>query len=129
MERIDFLKFMVELPFVGSIAAKGLQKAKRRPRYLLNKFYVAGFQYYEGTSIIGDIQPGESLQLTADSDNYYDPFAVKIIRNGAMLGHVPRSDNKHISRLLQQHIRLACKVAQVHPKEETWKMLKVHIYL
>jgi hypothetical protein len=129
MKRVDFLKMLVGLPIVGTIAAKRLQKTERRPRYLLNKFYVAGFQYYEGTAVIGDIQRGDSLRLTADTANYYDKFAVKITRKGTMLGHVPRTDNKHISRLLQQGIKLRCKVAHANPDRETWKMLKVSVYL
>jgi hypothetical protein len=129
MERVDFLNMLVGLPLVGTIAARRLQKTEQRPRYLLNKFYVAGFQYYKGPSIIGDIHPGELLRLVSEPSNNYDKFAVKIIRGGTMLGHVPRTDNKHISRLLQQNIDLHCRVAQVNPDWETWEMLKVKIYL
>jgi hypothetical protein len=130
MERIDFLKNVLGLPFgIGTIAAKKLQKTEQAPRCLLNKFYVAGFQYYKGPSIIGTIKTGETLKLIAGRENYYDQFAVKIMRKGLMLGHVPRTDNKHISRLLQQNIKLCCKVAQVNPDRETWQMLKVRIYL
>jgi hypothetical protein len=75
------------------------------------------------------VQPGEKLDLTADPDNPFDRFAVKITRKGTMLGHVPRTDNKHISRLLRQEINLRCVVAEVNPERETWKMLKVELYL
>lgn len=61
--------------------------------------------------------------------NEYDRFAVKIYRKGTMLGHIPRTDNKHISRLLQQNVELHCAVTEVNPARETWEMLRVEVYL
>jgi hypothetical protein len=129
MERIGFLKTLMGLPLVGAFAAKKLQKTKQRSEYLLNKFYIAGFQYYGGASIITEIKKDETLKLIVDSENSHDKFAVKVYREKQMLGHIPRTDNKHISRLLQQDVKLCCKVAQVNPDKETWEMLKVKIYL
>ncbi len=129
MKRITFLKSLLGLPFFGHELAQKLTSREKGPQYLLNKFYVAGFQYYSGPTFINQMQRGEELQLNAKSYNEYDRFAVEIWRNGTMLGHVPRTENKHISRLLQQKVDLYCFVSEVNPERETWKMLQVEIYL
>jgi hypothetical protein len=109
--------------------ASKLKEGSPDGKYLLDKFYVAGFQYYKGPSLIRQIKPGERLKLAARPQNSYDRFAVSIYRNEVMLGHVPRSDNKHISRLLQQGIPLHCNVIESNPNRETWKMLKAEVKL
>ncbi|HKK44847.1 MAG TPA: HIRAN domain-containing protein [Balneolaceae bacterium] len=129
MNRNIFLKALFHLPF-GGFLAKWYQSDSDGPAYLLNKFYVAGFQYYKGPSIIDSIGQGEWLQLKADPANEYDRFAVKILWDGEfMLGHVPHTDNRHISRLLQQNVSLYCTATEVNPKKETWEMLKVEVWL
>jgi hypothetical protein len=119
---------LLALPFGPYLIHKFLKGQNQSP-YLLNKFYVAGFQYYKGSSLINKMIAGEELELRAEPENNYDKFAVSIHRKGVMVGHIPRSDNKHISRLLQQSAELTCKVKEVHPGRETWKMCKVEIYL
>lgn len=128
MKRNSFLKALLGLPF-GGFLARQFQSESGRPKYLLNKFYVAGFQYYEGPSLIQDIEAGEQLILVVHPGNKYDKFAVEIYRNDVMLGHVPRTDNKHISRLLQQNVQLFCKAIEVNSDQEPWNMLKVEIWL
>lgn len=128
MKRNIFLKALFGLPF-GGILARQFQSESGRPKFLLNKFYVAGFQYYEGPSFIHEIEVGEQLILVVYPDNKYDKFAVEVYRNDIMLGHVPRTDNKHISRLLQQNVSLFCKVIEANPDQEPWNMLKVEIWL
>jgi hypothetical protein len=94
MERLEFLKLMLQVPFAGYWLSKRLQSNGTGRRYLMNRFYVAGFQYYEGPPLISDIKRGEKLHLKADPQNVYDRFAVAVYRRGIMLGYVPRSDNK-----------------------------------
>lgn len=45
------------------------------------------------------------------------------------LGYVPRTDNKHISRLILQNAGLTCRVAEVHPEERMWRMVRVEVGL
>lgn len=97
--------------------------------FLLNKFYIAGFQYYEGPSLAGRFHTGTPLSLRAEPENPYDPFAVEILLGRTKLGYVPRTDNKHISRLLVQNARLTCRVAEVDPDERTWRMVRVEVWM
>jgi hypothetical protein len=129
MKRSHFFKILSILPFGASLPAPKLKAGSPGHKYLLNKFYVAGFQYYKGASLINQIKPGEQLKLSADPRNSYDRFAVAVYRDGAMLGHVPQSDNKHLSKLLRQGIHLHCNVIESNPDRETWKMLKTEVRL
>lgn len=129
MKRNSFVKALLGWPLLSGPLARLFQSEEGQPEYLLNKFYVAGFQYYEGPAVIKGINEGEWLQLRVVPDNEHDRFAIKILQNGTILGHVPRTDNKHISRLLQQNVSLFCKVTEVNSGKETWEMLKVEVWL
>ena len=129
MKRSIFFKALFGLPFSGKLA-KHFKSESGKPKYMLNKFYVAGFQYYGGPSLINDIAEGEFLNLQSAPSNEYDRFALEVKRvDETMLGHVPRTDNRHISRLLRQNVSLYCKVTEVNPENEIWKMLRVEIWL
>jgi len=46
MKRIQFIRHLLALPFGPYLVHKFLKGQNQSP-YLLNKFYVAGFQYYK----------------------------------------------------------------------------------
>ena len=46
-----------------------------------------------------------------------------------MVGYVPRSDNRHISRLLQQGAPVTGQIIQIRPLAPAWKQLKVEVGL
>jgi len=77
----------------------------------------------------GRLKPGTLLKLTRGPRNPHDPFAVEIHLDKAKLGYVPRSDNKHISRLLEQGAKLECRVAEVDLEAEVWNMVKVEVLM
>lgn len=53
-------------------------------------FYVAGWRYYDGETVIKDLTKGTVLRLVLDPDNEFDPFAIKVLGpEDAMLGYVP----------------------------------------
>ncbi len=128
MLRRTFLRAFLSVPALGG-AFKLPSPPAGEPAVLLNQFSVAGFRFYDGPRLIGRIRVGERLTLVAEPDNPYDEFAMVILRNGRKLGYVPRSDNRHLSRLLRQGATLTCEVAAADPTEVTWQMLKVRVWL
>jgi hypothetical protein len=72
---------------------------------------------------------GCPLNLLVEPDNPYDHFAVAIYIDETKLGYVPRSDNKHISRLLDQDVRLECRIIEVNPDAAVWNMVRVDVFL
>ncbi|WP_305047109.1 HIRAN domain-containing protein [Geoalkalibacter sp.] len=123
-ERRSFLQGLFAVPFL--LGAKQAA-ARATVHYDLNLFHIAGFQYYRGPRLISGISTGESLSLSAEPDNPHDAFAVRIERRGVKLSFVPRSDNKHLSRLLGQGAKLTCRVTRVNPQAPPWQMLEVAV--
>ena len=62
-------------------------------------FYVAGFQYWDGATVIGELASGMGLDLSPERDNPHDPEAVAISWNGTKLGYVPADENGLVSTL------------------------------
>ncbi|MEN6484413.1 MAG: HIRAN domain-containing protein [Syntrophobacteraceae bacterium] len=73
------------------------------------------------------LTPGCLLDLSAERDNPHDAFAVEIRFGSIKLGYVPRSDNRHISRLLAQGATLKCTAIEINPDAEVWNCVRVEI--
>lgn len=99
------------------------------PSRHITTFYVAGFQYWEGASVIGELKPGMKLELAAERGNPHDPEAIAIHWNGIKLGYVPADENHLISTLAYYgHAgALECKVLQADPTRSPWHQLMVAI--
>ena len=126
ISRKTFLMYLLQFPIFGGIA-KYLYDFKPQNRYLLNKFSVAGFYFYEGPALLEKMRPGDNLTMKPEPENIEDEYAVELHFKGSMIGHIPRSDNRHIFRLLEQGLDLVCTIRQVNPDEETWQMCKVKV--
>lgn len=120
--RRSFLHGLLALSF---LAIPARAAASGPAHYDLNHFPVAGFQYYAGPARIHLFRPGDSLALIAEPENRFDAYAVRIEHQGVKLGYVPRTDNRHLSRLLRQWAKLTCRVTDVRPEGPTWRMLQV----
>jgi len=128
VSRKTFLMYLLQLPlFVGF--AKFLYGFEAEQRYLLNKFSVAGFYFYEGPNILDKMKTGHTLLMKQAPENIEDEYAVELHFKDTMIGHIPRSDNRHIFRLLEQGKRLICTIRGIDPDAETWQMCKVKVEL
>ena len=116
ISRKTFLIYLLQLPLFGGIA-KYLYGFKPQQHYLLNKFSVAGFYYYKGPEIVQKMEAGEILNMKPEPKNVHDKYAVELHHKGTMIGYIPRSDNRHISRLLQQGLNMVCTIREVNPDE------------
>jgi hypothetical protein len=119
------------LPFLPALGAAAAAQAARPParRYHLNRFSIAGFAYYAGPQLLAlnRLQPGQTLTLTAEPDHRHDHYAVRIDLGDAKLGYVPRSDNRHLSRLLRQGAELDCRIIAVNPEDAPWRGVRVAV--
>ena len=128
ISRKTFLLYLLQFPLLAPLANL-FYGFKPKKRYLLNKFSVAGFYFYEGQSILGKMKRGDNLEMKPNSDNIEDEYAVELYFKDSMIGHIPRSDNKHIFRLLDQGKELVCTIRKTDPEAETWQMCKVKVEL
>ncbi|MDR3347000.1 MAG: HIRAN domain-containing protein [Helicobacteraceae bacterium] len=63
-------------------------------------FQIAGFTYYDGAEVFELLKIGSVLELRAESDNRFDPYAVAIYFQERKLGYIPRDKNKEIHKFL-----------------------------
>ncbi len=128
MNRKRFLIYIAQFPLLSTTLSI-LGFIQPQHHYLLNQFSVAGFQFYEGDSLLPQMKTGDSLNLINDYENEHDYYAVRIEYKNKMIGHVPRSDNKHLFRMLKQDLNLHCEIIELNPEEDPWQMCKVKVEL
>ena len=126
ISRKTFLIYLLQIPLFSGFA-KYLYGFKPEQRYLLNKFSVAGFFFYEGRTLLEKMKPGDILTMKPNAENMEDEYAVQLHFKDTIIGHIPRSDNKHIFRLIEQGKDLVCTIREIDPDAETWQMCKVKV--
>ena len=123
-----FLQWLSSLPLLGllvhPVAAQPAPK-----KYLMNQFRIAGLAYYDIQHVVRRLQPGTELCLVAEPTNPHDEFAVEVFYGECKLGYVPPSDNRQLSRLLQQGAKLSCEVLEARPEATVWDMVRVRVSL
>ena len=125
ISRRGFLGALSALPFAFGQTAS----AKPLTKTMVNRFPAAGFQYYQGESVIDVLRQGDVLTLKAEPTNPHDYYAVEIYADHVKLGYVPRTDNKHISRMLREGIGLVCEVDEATPGASPWDSLRVKVFM
>ncbi len=119
LQRRLFLQWLSSLPLLSLwVHPATAQPAPKK--YLMNQFRIAGLAYYDVQHVVRRLQPGTELCLVAEPTNPHDEFAVEVFYGECKLGYVPRSDNRHLSRLLQQGVRLSCEVLEAGPEATVW---------
>ncbi|MGQ9682595.1 MAG: HIRAN domain-containing protein [Anaerolineae bacterium] len=99
------------------------------PRLVVDRFWVAGFRYYEGLALLHALRCGDALTLEPEPTNPYDERAVEVFWRGRKLGYVPRRQNAVISRLLKQGAGLDAHIQSLQPDMAPWEMVEVEVCL
>lgn len=98
-------------------------------RVVLNRCNVAGFRFHQGIEVRDQIREGDELDVVRESENPHDRYAVALRWRGRHIGYVPRDENRHLSRMLRDGLRLAATVTRVKPGAETWAAVRVDVSL
>lgn len=122
-------RFLGAIPAFPFLFGKTEQPQPQKTKTMVNRFPVAGFQYYQGETVIHSLKSGDELLLKAEPENPHDYYAVEIFHGRTKLGYVPRSDNKHISRLLLDQVEMLCEVDEVCPGSTPWNAVTVKIFV
>lgn len=101
--------------------------AHTRSRSFLQHSLLAGYQYYEGGRIWHRLRPGALLELRRNPENPVDPKAVEVYWRGHKLGHLPRTDNAIIARLLDRNMKLRAKIQALRASENPWERVQVRV--
>jgi hypothetical protein len=121
--RRGFLRTLIAAPLGAAVGPS------RPPPLLLDEFYVAGYRYHRGPTVISQLTRGSALELNLEPGNAFDSKAVRISWQGVKLGYVPRAMNGHVFRLLSQGARLESAVVEANAGELPWRALRVGISL
>ncbi len=78
---------------------KQMLKIHKSSRYF-DSFHVAGFTYYDGVDVFGELKIGTKLELEAEFLNPHDDCAVAIYYKDVKLGYVPREKNELLHKFL-----------------------------
>ena len=104
---------------------------------VIDKFFVAGFGKYggvwgtpEGHSVINDkMRPGHFLTAEQEPENIYDDYAVKLYFEGAMIGYIPRTNNRRIYKLKEDGSLFILRISKIDPDAYFNKMCEVEVEL
>ena len=114
-------------------ATKGLAAVRNeepaRQAYMISLFYVAGFKYYQGPSLVRKMREEDPVTMVMEPQNPYDPFAVRLEWNGEKIGYIPRTENGVVNSLLQQEAPLQGFIYQVNPKADPWEAVMVEVLM
>lgn len=101
------------------------------PSRLLKSFFIAGFQYWDGASVLGEIKAGDVLALVAEPDNPHDSQAVALRYKGVKLGYVPAEENAMLASLIYFGHEKAFEaiVQQVSPDRSPWHQVRVGVFV
>lgn len=98
-----------------------------RKRAFLQHSLLAGFQYYEASQLWHRLRPGALLELRRNPDNPVDPKAVEVYWRGHKLGHLPRTDNAIIARMLDRGMKLRARIQALRASENPWERVQVRV--
>ena len=101
--------------------------SQTRQRVFLQHSLLAGYQYYEDGTLWHRLRPGALLELRRNPNNPFDPNAVEVYWRGHQLGHLPRTDNRIISRLLDRGMKLRAKIQALRASKIPWERIQVRV--
>jgi hypothetical protein len=98
-------------------------------KILLQNSPLAGFRYYEGKRLWGEMKVGDTLQLVREPDNSYDPNAVRVEWQGHKLGYVPRADNEALTRFMDRGSKAEARITRLKKSRNPWQRMEFEVAL
>jgi hypothetical protein len=74
---------------------------------------LAGFKYYDGKELWGEIHRGDPLTLVREPNNPHDHNAIRLEWKGHMLGYLPRRENSHLARQLDHGVAVEAHITEL----------------
>lgn len=119
------LVYLAALFALPSYAAEPNVNAK----ILLQSSPLAGFRYYEGKRLWGEMRVGDVLQLVREPDNSHDSKAVRVEWQGHKLGYVPQVDNEALARFMDRGSIAEARITRLKKSRNPWRRIEFEVYL
>lgn len=89
--------------------------------------YIAGVGYSDYQKVIKQMKVGDSLSLTWERGNKYDPKAIRIDWKGTKLGYVSRKENAKIHQYREGGAKVTCELSAINHGNPSHALLCVSI--
>ena len=111
------------------LTASNVVAAQVTAQILVQSSPLAGFQYYAGKTLWGELHEGDALVLVREPDNEHDPRAVRVEWHGVKLGYVPRRDNAAVARMLDNGTSLDARITRLNKSRNPWQRILFEVYV
>lgn len=101
-----------------------------RKREHFANFTIAGFSYYDGALVFNQLKIGQEVKLAAEPANMFDKNAVAIYLEDSMIGYIPKSFNREISKVLNAgHNIFSAYIQAVAPEANPEEQVRVIVFI
>jgi len=90
---------------------------------------IAGFQYYDGPSMLEKLKPGSVLDLLREPENEHDYKAVAVYCMGQKLGYLARRHNLVLCNILDSGLPIYAEISRVNPEAVPYEQVRLRLYL
>lgn len=98
-------------------------------RILVQSSPLAGFRYYAGEVLWGELHEGDALSLVREPDNTHDKNAVRVEWQGQKLGYLPRAQNQAVAAAMDAGERVDARIAKLRNERNPWHRLLVDVFV
>lgn len=98
-------------------------------RVLVQNSPLAGFQYHQAAAVWDQLRVGDALELQREPDNPHDVNAVRVFWRGALLGYLPKKENRSVAQEIDQGARVSGRISQLREDANPWRRLRIDVYL
>ena len=96
----------------------------------LKSFHIAGFSYYQGSFVFGELSIGSKIGLVLDKGNIHDEYAVELRYKNHKIGYIPGNENNEIAVIMQAgHKIFKGVVQQISPDEHPEQQIRVGVFV
>ena len=98
-------------------------------KLLVQSSPLAGFQFYAGRALWGEMKAGDALVLVREPDNPHDPRAVRVEWRGRRLGYLPRAENRAVAEEMDRGGQVAARIARLERHRDPWKRIRIEVFV
>jgi hypothetical protein len=98
-------------------------------RIVIQDSPLAGFKYYDGRELWGELRVGDALRLVREPANPHDANAIRVEWKERMLGYVPRRDNAHLARQMDRGAAIEARITGLKSRPNGRHSLSYEIFV
>jgi hypothetical protein len=116
--------------FACLLAAAGFAAAQATTaRIVIQDSPLAGFKYYDGGQLWGELRVGDPLRLVREPANPHDANAIRVEWKERMLGYVPRRDNTHLARQMDRGAAIEARITELRARSNGRHLISYEIFV